>query len=108
MADVQTNLNQKLPQDIIISPVITEKANDNLLIGKYTFKVAKDSNKIEIKKAVESLFDGVKVQKVNTMNVRGQFRRQGRNRGGYTASWKKAIVTLAEGSKTIEFFEGMV
>jgi len=97
-----------IPQDIIISPVITERATDNLAMGKYTFKVDKKANKIEIKKAVEALFAGVKVQKVNTMNVRGQFRRQGRNRGGYTASWKKAIVTLAEGSKTIEFFDGMV
>jgi len=100
--------NQKLPQDIILKPVITEKATDNLMMGKYTFKVARDANKIEIKKAVEELFDGVKVDKVNTMNVRGQFRRQGRNSGGYTAKWKKAIVTLAEGSKTIPFFDGMV
>ncbi|MCL2036665.1 MAG: 50S ribosomal protein L23 [Oscillospiraceae bacterium] len=96
-----------VPQDIIISPVITEKATDNLAQGKYTFKVAKKANKIEIKKAVEALFTGVKVDKVNTMNVRGKFRRQGRT-AGYTAAWKKAIVTLAEGSKTIEFFDGMV
>jgi len=97
-----------IPQDIIIAPVITERSTDNLTMGKYTFKVDKKANKIEIKKAVEALFAGVKVKKVNTMNVRGQFRRQGRNSGGYTASWKKAIVTLAEGSKTIEFFDGMV
>jgi large subunit ribosomal protein L23 len=96
-----------LPQDIIISPVITERSTDNLTQGKYTFKVDKRANKIEIKKAVEALFSGVQVQKVNTMNVRGQKRRQGRS-SGYTASWKKAIVTLAEGSKTIEFFDGMV
>jgi large subunit ribosomal protein L23 len=98
---------QFVPQDIIISPVITERSTDNLTRGKYTFKVDKNANKIEIKKAVEALFAGVKVKKVNTMNVRGQFRRQGRSQG-YTASWKKAIVTLAEGSKTIEFFDGMV
>jgi large subunit ribosomal protein L23 len=97
-----------VPQDIIISPVITEKSTDNLTMGKYTFKVARDANKIEIKKAVEALFEGVKVEKVNTMNVRGQFRRQGRNRGGYTPKWKKAIVTVAQDSKPIEFFEGMV
>jgi len=98
---------QFIPQDIIISPVITERSTDGLTQGKYTFKVDKRANKIEIKKAIEALFSGVKVDKVNTMNVRGKFRRQGRNTG-YTASWKKAIVTLAEGSKTIEFFDGMV
>jgi len=98
---------QFVPQDIIISPVITERSTDLLTSGKYTFKVDKRANKIEIKKAVEALFAGVKVDKVNTMNVRGQLRRQ-RMKQGYTASWKKAIVTLAEGSKTIEFFDGMV
>ncbi|MCL2070657.1 MAG: 50S ribosomal protein L23 [Oscillospiraceae bacterium] len=98
---------QFIPQDIIISPVITERSTDNLTQGKYTFKVDKRANKIEIKKAVEALFAGVKVAKVNTMNVKGQLRRQ-RMKQGYTASWKKAIVTLAEGSKTIEFFDGMV
>jgi large subunit ribosomal protein L23 len=97
-----------LPQDIVIKPVITEKAMDNLKAGKYTFKVARDANKIEIKKAVEALFSGTKVEKVNTMNVRGQFRRQGRNSGGYTPKWKKAIVTMKADSKPIEFFEGMV
>lgn len=98
---------QFIPQDIIISPVITERATDNIAQGKYTFKVDKRANKIEIKKAIEALFTGVKVKKVNTMNVRGQLRRQ-RMKQGYTASWKKAIVTLDEGSKTIEFFDGMV
>jgi large subunit ribosomal protein L23 len=98
---------QFVPQDIILSPVITERSTDNLTQGKYTFKVDKRANKIEIKKAVEALFAGVKVDKVNTMNVKGQLRRQ-RMKQGYTASWKKAIVTLAEGSKTIEFFDGMV
>lgn len=104
MSSVQSGF---VPQDIIIAPVITEKATDNLVAGKYTFKVAKSANKIEIKRAIEALFPGVEVAKVNTMNVRGQFRRQGRNRGGYTASWKKAIVSLA-GEKTIPFFDGMV
>ena len=74
---------------------------------KYTFKVAKTANKIEIKKAVEQLFKDVKVEKVNTMNVRGRKKRMGRNEG-YTSDWKKAIVTLKEGSKTIEFFDGMI
>jgi large subunit ribosomal protein L23 len=94
-------------QDIIIKPIITERAMDNLQQRKYTFRVMKSANKIEIAKAIESLFNGVKVDKVNTMNVRGKKRRQGRTEG-YTASWKKAIVTLKEGSKTIEFFDGMV
>ena len=95
----------KTPQDIIITPVITERSMDNLQAGKYTFKVAKDANKSEIKKAVEKLF-GVEVDKVTTMNVRGKEKRMGRF-VGTTASWKKAIVTLTEDSKAIEFFEGM-
>ncbi len=95
----------KAPQDIIIAPVITERSMDNLQEGKYTFRVAKDANKSEIKKAVEKLF-GVEVSKVNTLNVRGKEKRVGRY-FGKTASWKKAIVTLTEDSKAIEFFEGM-
>ena len=72
---------------------------------KYTFKVAKDAEKIEIAKAAEEIF-GVKVQKVNTVSVRGRKRRQGLY-VGYTPSWKKAIVTLTPDSKSIEFFESM-
>lgn len=93
-------------QDIIIRPVITEKTMEGNAQKKYTFEVAKDATKIDIKKAVEEIF-GVKVQKVNTLHVRGQLRRQGRYEG-YTRSWKKAVVTLTEDSKTIEFFESMV
>ena len=96
----------KLAQDIILRPIITEESMMGVSDKKYTFKVAKDANKIEIAKAVETLF-GVKVSKVNTMNVRGHLRRQGMNQG-YTASWKKAIVTLTEDSKTIDFFDGMM
>ena len=96
----------KAPQDIILKPVITEKSIDGLQVGKYTFKVAKDANKVEIADAVEKLF-GVKVAKVNTMNVRGRAKRMGLH-SGYTASWKKAIVTLTADSKTIEFFDGMM
>ena len=73
---------------------------------KYTFKVAKDANKIEIAKAVEELF-GVKVASVNTMNCRGRAKRVGLSRGT-TPAWKKAIVTLTADSKTIEFFDGMM
>ena len=96
----------KMPQDIILRPVVTEKSMAGVHNNKYTFKVEKTCNKIEIAKAVESLFN-VKVAKVNTMHVRGRLRRQGRFEG-YTPSWKKAIVTLKPGSKTIEFFEGMM
>ena len=96
----------KLAQDIILAPVITEKSMAGFQQKKYTFKVAKDSNKIEIARAVETLFK-VKVTKVNTISVRGQMRRQGRYEG-YTSSWKKAIVTIDENSKPIEFFEGLV
>lgn len=96
----------KAPQDIIIKPVITEKSMDELQNGKYTFKVAKNANKIEIKKAVEALF-GVEVAKVNTLNVNGKAKRVGRFEGR-TSDWKKAVVTLTKDSKTIEFFEGMV
>jgi len=96
-----------IPQDIILRPVITERSTDGLQDKKYTFEVDKKANKIEIKKAVEALFAGVRVKSVNTMNVRGRMRRQGRT-SGYTASRKKAIVTLAENSKTIEFFDGMI
>ena len=84
----------KTAHDIILAPVITE----NSMMGV--------ANKIEIADAVEKLF-GVKVEKVNTINVRGRWRRQGLH-GGYTAASKKAIVTLKEGSKGIDFFESMV
>ena len=97
----------KAAQDIIIKPIITEHSMEALAAGKYTFKVAKDANKIEIAKAVEAVFPGTKVAKVNTMNVRGHQRRQGYN-VGYTPSWKKAIVTLTEDSKEIEFFNDMM
>lgn len=93
-------------QDIIIRPVVTEKSMAGIAEKKYTFEVAKSAGKIEIAKAVEELFK-VKVKKVNTVNVRGHLRRQGRNEG-YTPSWKKAYVTLTQDSKTIDFFEGMM
>ena len=96
----------KLAQDIIIKPIITEASMMGIASKKYTFKVATDANKIEIAKVVEELF-GVKVAKVNTVTVNGKMRRYGRFEG-YTASWKKAVVTLTEDSKTIEFFDGMM
>ncbi len=92
-------------RDIILKPVITEKAVQALTEKKYTFKVADGVNKIQIAKAVEEIF-GVKVQKVNTISMKGRKRRMGRNEG-YTPAWKKAVVTLTPDSKTIEFFDGM-
>lgn len=96
----------KTAHDIIIKPVITERSMEGLQAGKYTFKVAKSANKIEIAQAVQELF-GVKVAKVHTMIVKGREKRMGRT-SGYLPDWKKAIVTLAEGEKTIEFFDGMM
>ena len=96
----------KTAQDIILKPVITEASMEDLRAGKYTFKVALTANKIEIKDAVEEIF-GVKVADVHTMRVRGRYRRMGRNEGA-TPAWKKAIVTLAKGSNSIAFFDGMI
>ncbi|MEG0615028.1 MAG: 50S ribosomal protein L23, partial [Oscillospiraceae bacterium] len=79
-------------QDVVIKPIVTERSMEGLQARKYTFKVAKTANKIEIAHAVEELFD-VKVTKVNTMNCRGREKRVGRSMG-YTSDWKKAIVTL--------------
>ena len=93
-------------QDIVIRPIITERSMAGIGMIKYTFEVAKSATKVDIKRAVEELF-GVKVSKVNTLHVRGHLRRQGRTEG-YTPSWKKAVVTLTEDSKSIEFFEGMM
>ena len=93
--------------DVIIRPIVTEQSMEQTDIKKYAFEVATDANKIEIKNAVEQIF-GVKVEKVTTTHVRGRKRRNGAYPAGFSASWKKAVVRLTEGSKTIEFFEGMV
>lgn len=93
--------------DIIIRPIITERAMSGVADKKYVFEVAKDAGKIEISKAVEEIF-GVKVKTVNTLNIRGKEKRQGGARPGMTRSWKKAYVQLTNDSKGIEFFEGMV
>ena len=97
----------KSAYDIIIRPIITEQSMEDLDIKKYVFEVAKDANKIEIKKAIEEIF-GVTVIKVTTINVQGKEKRTGAYPKGRRPSWKKAMVTLSEDSKTIEFFEGMV
>jgi large subunit ribosomal protein L23 len=83
--------------DIIIAPVITEKAAIQAEANIYTFKVAKDANKIEIKKAIEEAF-GVKVVKVNTANTKAKDKRVGRYTGK-TQTYKKAFITLADGEK---------
>lgn len=91
--------------DIIISPILTEKSYDGIADKKYTFKVAANATKTQIKVAVEDIF-GVKVAKVNTVNVNGKKKRMGRNEG-MTSDYKKAIVTLTNDSKAIEFFESL-
>ena len=92
-------------QDIIIKPILTEKGYDGIAAKKYTFKVAKGANKTQIKMAVEELF-GVKVESVNTCNVRGKTKRMGRSEG-LTSSYKKAVVQLTEDSKAIEYFNSL-
>ena len=92
-------------RDVIKRPVITERSTELMVDKKYTFVVDKRANKSEIKHAVEKIF-GVNVDKVNTMNYKGKPKRFGRH-FGYTASRKKAIVTLTEDSKELEFYEGV-
>ncbi|MDE6757991.1 MAG: 50S ribosomal protein L23 [Clostridia bacterium] len=91
--------------DIIISPILTEKSYDGIADKKYTFKVAQEATKTQIKVAVEDIF-GVKVAKVNTVNVDGKKKRMGKYEGT-TTGYKKAVVTLTQDSKTIEFFESL-
>jgi large subunit ribosomal protein L23 len=95
----------KDPYQIIQRPLLTEKSMDQSHYGKYTFRVATDANKIEIRQAIERVYN-VNVVKVNTMMVRGKKRRVGRFPEGRTSDWKKAIVTLAPG-QTIQVFEGL-
>ena len=96
----------KAPQDIILTPVITEASMVGIADKKYTFYVAKNANNIEIAQAVSKLF-GVDVAKVNTSIVPGKYKRMGQH-GGYKSDRKKAIVTLKPSSKGIEFFESMM
>lgn len=95
--------------DIIIKPILTEKSYRGIANKVYTFKVAKDANKVEIRKAIEEIFN-VDVEKVNTINVRSKKKAQNTKRGrtiGATSAYKKAIVTLTKDSKTIEFFDSL-
>ena len=96
----------KSPYDIILKPVITEATTENMADRKYTFEVAKNANKVEIKNAVEEIFK-VEVAKVNTMIVLGKYKRMGAHIGK-RKDIKKAIVKLTDNSKEIEFFEGMI
>jgi large subunit ribosomal protein L23 len=92
-------------RDIIRRPLVTEKSTSLMGELKYVFQVDNRANKVEIKKAVEELFD-VKVKDVNTIRMTGKVKRMGLH-SGRRPNWKKAVVTLAEGSKPIEIFEGL-
>ena len=95
----------KTPYDVILKPVISEQSMEDAQAKKYTFKVAVDANKTEVKNAIEEIFD-VEVAKVNIMNVEGKQKRM-RIDVCMTAASKKAIVTLTEKSKEIEFFQSL-
>ena len=97
----------KTAYDIILRPIITEQSMEHIDLKKYVFEVAPEANKVEIRKAVEEIF-GVEVDKVTTLNMKGKVKRTGRYPAGQRSNWKKAVVKLTDGSKTIEFFEGMV
>jgi large subunit ribosomal protein L23 len=92
--------------DVILKPVITEKSMEDMSAKKYTFLVHPDANKTQIKEAVEKMFQGTKVAKVNTMNLDGKTRRRGMT-FGKTAQKKKAIVQLTADSADIEIFSGL-
>ena len=96
----------KFAHDIIVRPLITEQSLAATADKRYTFEVAKDATKPEIASAVEEVF-GVKVADVNTINMKKKAKRMGVH-AGYKKAWKKAIVTLTAGSKSIEFFDGMI
>jgi len=95
------------PSDIILRPIISEQSTEHVELKKYVFEVAPSANKIEIKKAIEDLFD-VEVTKVTTLNMKGKAKRMGRYPTGRRKDWKKAVVKLSDSSKTIEFFEGLM
>ena len=94
-----------LAQDIIIRPILSEKSYADIANKKYYFEVAKKATKTQIKVAVEQIFK-VKVESVNTLNVYGKIKRQGRTEG-LTGNYKKAVVQLAADSKSIEFFDSL-
>ena len=92
--------------DVILKPVLTEKSMNSMAEKKYTFLVHPEANKSQIKEAVEKMFDGVKVAKVNTMNCDGKTKRRGMVYGK-TSKSKKAYVQLTADSADIELFEGL-
>ncbi len=92
--------------DIILKPVLTEKSMSGMSDKKYTFLVNPEANKTQIKEAVEKMFEGTKVEKVNTLNADGRKKRRGAS-VGFTSKTKKAIVQLTEDSKDIEIFQGL-
>ncbi len=94
-----------MEREVILRPLLSEKSYSMIKDKKYTFVVAKDANKVEIKIEVEKRFD-VQVEKVNTANCHGKLKRMGRSQG-YTSDYKKAIVTLKKDSKPIAFFESL-
>ena len=96
--------------DVILRPVVTEKSMNIMAEKKYTFMVHPDATKSQVKEAVEKMFEGTKVKKVNTINMDGKLKNKSRRRGaelGRTAKTKKAIVQLTEDSKDIEIFAGL-
>ncbi len=97
----------KNPHDIIRRPILTEKGYDGIADKRYVFEVDKNANKVEIKRALETVFKDIKVEKVNTLRTLGKMKRQGRTMGRRLKP-RKPTSTLAESSKPIEFFEGMV
>lgn len=92
--------------DVILKPVVTEKSMNAMAERKYTFLVHPEANKSQVKEAVEKMFPGTKVEKVNTMNIQGKTKRRGTTLGR-TAKTKKAIVKLTADSKEIEIFSGL-
>ena len=92
--------------DVILKPVVTEKSMDGMATKRYTFLVHPEANKTQIKEAVEKMFPGTKVRKVNTLNMDGKEKRRGRTIGR-TAKTKKAYVQLTEDSKDIEIYSGL-
>lgn len=92
--------------DVILKPVLTEKSMNAMAEKKYTFYVHPEANKAQVKEAVEKMFEGTKVQRVNTMNYDGKTKRRGQV-FGKTAKTKKAVVQLTAESADIELFEGL-
>ena len=99
-----------MSRDILIRPLVTEKLTRLMEDGHYAFRVRKDANKLQIRRAVEERYPDVQIKEVRTMIVRGKRRRQFTKRGllqGKTTAYKKAIVTLERGSEPIDFFENV-